>query len=121
MTRAPVSVLNNLVIEALKELSDPIYQQEVWIEASRPSEMSSLGEATEALFSDSCLGEALEKNPVTYSPEIDAELRGLQKVLVSFLKNEPVMDIRDMVRTTQWAAVREKAGKLHSAIVVRIV
>ena len=72
MTRKPKGVVTELIERALRELSDAEFQRRVWL-GGGVSEMSSMSEAAEALFSDSGLGQALEKNGETFSREIDGK------------------------------------------------
>jgi len=102
----------------LKELSDADYQQRVWAKRS-DSEASSLNEATAALYDDSGLGEALEKNDVTFSPEIDRRLSDLRVVLRGFLQEQSTKELQEILDSANWSLVREKAMALWEALSVR--
>lgn len=73
-------VINELVEDALRELSDEQRQRELWLAESGP-EVSSLEECIARLWNDSGLGPALEGEATVYSPQIDAHLRDLRRVL----------------------------------------
>ena len=80
------------------------------------SEMSSMTEATEALFSDSGLGQALEKNDVTYSAEIDNHLRKLRVCHRSCLQAEAARGHASAISSTDWQEVRDVARGLLTVL-----
>lgn len=66
-------VLDAIVEEALRELSDERAQERLW-SSSGETDVSSLTEAKSRLWDDSGLGDEMERG-VVYTKEIDALLR----------------------------------------------
>lgn len=75
-----IDVNKRLVIECLKELADRHYQKRVWV-IGDPNEVSGFNDVTAALYDDSLLGDALECQQVTFTPDIDRMLLLLEKRL----------------------------------------
>lgn len=73
-------VINSLVVSALEELSDAMYQRELWL-GRMQGMMSSFVECTSRLCEDSGLILLLERDEPVYSPDIDAHLHRLVRVL----------------------------------------
>lgn len=115
MTRKQKTVVAAIIESALRELCDAEYQRRVWL-GGGVSEMSSMTEATEALFSDSGLDQALEKNDVTYSPEIDNHLRKLRVCLRSCLQAEAARGTASAISSTHWQEVRDIARGLLAVL-----
>lgn len=115
MTRREKTVSAEIIESALRELSDANYQRRVWL-GGGVSEMSSMTEATAALFDDSGLDQALEKNPVTFSPEIDNDLRKLRTCLRSCLQAESARGTASAISSADWQAVRDMAGSLLAVL-----
>lgn len=115
MSQRPNAVNRELVMSALQELVDQRYQRRVWIDGST-TELSSMTEATEALFSDSFLGDSLGKNVVTFSIVIDDDLRRLRSALRSSLALESLCGTTKVVDSPEWATVRQLAGQVLNAI-----
>lgn len=107
-----------MIEDSLRELIDADYQQRVWVTGSGP-EVSSMGEAAAGLFSDSSLDEALEKNTVTFSEEIDAKLRDLQAVLRSSQESQFLRGTADVIASPEWSAVRRKAASILDLLAKR--
>ena len=101
----------DLIRRALRELSDYDCQLRVWV-LGDPSEMSSMTEAVEALFSDSGLGDALEKAGVVFKPDIDAELRELRADLHTSLSAELETDTSAVIHSAAWNEIRTRAGAI---------
>jgi hypothetical protein len=108
VSREQKTVVAEIVESALRELSDAEYQHRVWL-GSGVSEVSSMTEATAALFDDSGLDQALEKNQVTFSPEIDNDLRKLRMRLRFCLRAELERGTASAISSPDWQAVREIA------------
>ncbi len=104
-----------IINDALQELSDIEYQRRVWIKGSE-SEMSSMDEAVAALFNDSCLDIAIEKNAVVFSPEIDRELRELRKLLQSSLYAQQIHGTAKVIKSSEWKDVRNRAARILEEI-----
>lgn len=100
-----------IVKETLRELSDLEYQNRVWVKGSE-SEMSSMNEAAAALFSDSGLDIALEKNSVTFSKEIDNELREIRALLQSNLTAQLTHRTDELIGSAEWRKVCDRAAKV---------
>jgi hypothetical protein len=108
-------VIKSTVESALHELSDVKYQQRVWVEGST-CETSSMAEAVEALFGDSCLNLALERNAIIFSPEADSELRKLHSLVRACLDAESKMGTAAVIASAEWTAVRTLATHILSMI-----
>lgn len=104
-------VLNELVVEALRELSDERAQARLW-QSSGGTEVSSLAEAKSRLWDDSGLADALGRGGV-YSPQIDAQLQRLRGVLRRIDENAPV---DALLASTDLARVRALANELLSTL-----
>lgn len=72
-------VVDALVEEALRELSDEQVQATLWASSGKP-EVSSLAEAKSRLWDDSGLAEAMSRG-VVYSDQADTLLRQLRATL----------------------------------------
>jgi hypothetical protein len=71
-----------MVREALATLADAEYQRRVWTgRGAEPGEMDSFEESVERLYTDSLLGDALDRRELVYSPEIDERLAALGRLL----------------------------------------
>ena len=81
-------VVDELVEEALRELSDEQAQGRLW-RASGGPEVSSFAEAKSRLWDDSGLSDAMERG-VVYSEGIDSQLRRLRELLRGVDENTPV-------------------------------
>lgn len=109
-------VIKSTVESALHELSDAKYQQRVWVEGSA-SETSSMAEAAEALFGDSCLNLALERNAIIFSTEADGELRKLHSLIRACLDTEAKIGTVAVIASADWVAVRSLATHILNMIV----
>lgn len=109
------TVVRSLVLEVLREFADLEYQRRVWARGS-PTEVSGINDATAALYDDSGLDDALEKNAVTFSKEIDAQLRKLLPMLKAFQELAANQPISKLIETPEWSAVRERAHQIAAAI-----
>lgn len=115
MSRALKPVLVEIVVSALRELADESYQRRVWVEGSK-TEVSSMNEAAAALFNDSGLGEAIESSQVTFSQEIDADLRRLRGMLRRSLDTQVDRGTEVVIGSPEWKVVRHLAGQLVEKI-----
>jgi hypothetical protein len=104
-------VLDEIVEEALRELSDERAQARLW-SSSGGAEVSSLAEARSRLWDDSGLADAMERGEV-YSAAIDTHLRRLHDVLRRIDENEPVPVL---LASTDLATVRALSSDLLEAI-----
>jgi hypothetical protein len=111
MNAASKTVVIDIVMSALRELSDVEYQRRVWLGGSN-TEISSMNEATAALYNDSGLDEALEKNQVTFSAEIDAELRQLRTSLQSNLAGQVMRGTGLVIASPEWKVVASAASRI---------
>jgi hypothetical protein len=73
-------------------------------------------EATAALFDDSGLDRALEKNTVTFSPQIDAEFRKLGMAIRSCMALETKIGTAAVIVSAEWEAVRRMAAGLLALV-----
>jgi hypothetical protein len=73
-------VYDELVESALRELADEAEQRRLWL-ASKGPEVSSFIECVERLWTDSGLGDELDRRHPVYTPEIDEHFRELSAVL----------------------------------------
>jgi len=105
-----------IIRESLQELTDVEYQRRVWVKGSA-TEVSSMDEAVAGLFNDSCLDIALKKNAVTFSPEIDKELRELRKLLQSSLDAQQVRGTAEVIESIEWKDVCDRAARILRAII----
>src|SRR5690242_14404159 len=112
------SVIQEFIESALRELSDAGFQQRVWISGS-PIEMSSMNEVVAALFDDSGLAEALEKNDITFTREVDAELRELRVMLRSSLIDQDMYGAAAVIDSPGWQDVRGRAFRVLKMISAR--
>ncbi len=76
-------------------------------------------EATAALYSDSGVDVAFEKNMLVFGPEIDDELKRLKARLRKAIAGQGHLKIEDILRSTAWAAIRAKSNELLDAIALR--
>jgi hypothetical protein len=104
-------VIDDIVEEALRELSDEAAQTRLW-SSSGSAEVSSLTEAKSRLWDDSGLADALERG-VVYSESIDLQLRHLRGVLRRIDENAPVAAL---LRSEGLAEVRALATELLQAL-----
>lgn len=118
MSRSIKPVNREIIESALRELADAEYQQRVWVAGSL-TEVSSMNEATAALFNDSGLDEALERNLVTFSPEIDAELRELRGMLRLSLDDQSARGTPAVIVSSDWRDVRHMAAGILGSLTSR--
>jgi hypothetical protein len=104
-------VLDDIVEEALRELSDEDAQTRLW-SSSGGTEVSSLTEAKSRLWDDSGLGDAMERG-VVYGDSIDMQLRRLRDILRRIDENMPVAAL---LRSEDLAEVRSLAIELLQAL-----
>lgn len=100
-------VLDEIVEEALQELSDERAQTRLW-RSSGGTEVSSLAEAKSRLWDDSGLADAIERGEV-YNAPIDTQLRHVRDVLRRIDENAPVDAI---LASSDLAAARTLATDL---------
>lgn len=118
MSASPKPVLVDIVESALRELADSEYQRRVWVEGST-TEVSSMNEATAALFNDSGLDVALEQNRSGFSPEIEQELNRLRSMLRESLAAQAERGTSAVIASTEWTAVLRTADQLLKKIAGR--
>jgi len=97
----------NLILECLKELSDRQLQENLWM-GRIPNQQSSFEEAVEGLFTDSGLGDELNKGTTGFSTEVETKLHELERQLGQVeAKGGPTKVINDpaMPRVRDLAAV----------------
>lgn len=104
-----------LVIDALRELSNLDFQERVWVHGSS-TEVSSMNEVAAALFNDSGLDVALEKTPITFSPEADQELRQLRSMLQRAMQQQVELSTHAVIQSAEWKRVRLSATRLIEVI-----
>lgn len=104
-------VLDEIVEEALRELSDERAQARLW-RSHGGAEVSSLAEAKSRLWDDSGLADAMDRGEV-YSSSIDAQLRRLRDVVRGVDENAPV---DTLLSSTELATTRELANELLEAL-----
>lgn len=102
-----MTVLVDIVVSALRELSDRDYQLRVWTGSDARGEMSSPEECIARLFDDSNLNIALDAGEDIFGDAIDREIRMIQSLLtrIDFATN-PYRIIEDPLM----AQVREHAS-----------
>lgn len=115
MSRASKPVIESIIRGALRELADADYQQRVWVTGSA-TEVSSMNEAAAALFNDSGLDEALERNNVTFSPSVDTELRELRGMLHSCLSAQARRGTVAVITSPDWSGLRNKAARILDSL-----
>lgn len=97
------------VLICLRELSDPEFQERVWLRGEGP-EVSSPAELISQLYDDTALGELLdtsETEPV-FSRDADTILIELSLLLDEI---DPYMDIAELLHHPKWAKVRALAAR----------
>lgn len=94
------------VIESLRELSDRSTQRRLWL-SSGASEVSSFAEAVEQLFTDTGLGDALDKGQTGLGALAEAALSKLDSAL---RKVDRSMGPDRLIDSPQMAAVRALAS-----------
>jgi hypothetical protein len=117
MSSAQKRIIEDIALSGLRELADAAYQERVWVKGSA-TEVSSLNEAVATLFDDSGLDVALEKNVVTFTPEIDAELRDLRSMLRACLNRQSRQTAEDLINSSEWNLVRERAKRLLAKVAI---
>lgn len=100
-------VLDEIVEEALRELSDEQEQARLWTSSGGP-EVSSLTEAKSRLWDDSGLADAMQRG-VVYSDSIDLQLRRLHDALRRIDENAPIAEV---LASGNLATVRSLATEL---------
>lgn len=95
------------VRSALEELSDIEYQRRVWAGLGAPEEMSSFDECVEQLFSDSGLGDALERHETGFGVVTNGELIALR---ASLARIDGARDPGTLVGQPAMRRVRERAA-----------
>jgi len=115
MSMAQKAVNLEIVRSALQELANVEYQWRVWVKGSA-TEMSSMNEATAALFNDSNLDIALEKNAVIFSPAVDTELRELRALLQSSQLAERKHGTAKVIASVEWKDVCDRAARILGSI-----
>jgi hypothetical protein len=100
-------VIDEIVEEALRELSDEHVQARLWTSSGGP-EVSSLAEVKSRLWDDSGLADAMQRGAV-YSELIDEQLRRLHRMLRRIDENAPAATI---LASCDLAKVRSLATKL---------
>ncbi len=104
-------VFDEIVEDALRELSDEHAQARLW-RSSGGTEVSSFAEAKSRLWDDSGLTDAMERGLV-YSESTDAQLRRLDDVLRRIDENAPV---DSLLERSDLAAARSLANELLEAL-----
>ena len=115
MTWSSDKIVFPILESALLELADDVYQRRVWLGHSK-TEVSSMGEATAALFDDSSLDRALGKQQVVFSPDIDNELRKLDKKLSRCQTAEQKIGTLAVLDSAEWKEIQNTAGRILSEI-----
>jgi hypothetical protein len=115
MTWSSDKIVFPILESALRELADDGYQRRVWLGHSK-TEVSSMGEATAALFNDSSLDQPLEKQQIVFSPDIDNELRKLRNELSRFQTAEQRIGTAAVLDSAEWKDIQIMAGRILSEI-----
>ena len=115
MTWSSDKIVLPILESALRELADDAYQRHVWLGYSK-TKVSSMTEAIAALFDDSSLDRALEKQQVVFSPEIDNELGQLGKRLSRSLIAEEKVGTLAVLESAEWKEIQNSAGRILSEI-----
>lgn len=101
-----------LIAEALAELGSEAMQRSLWL-SDGSTDVSSISEAVESLYTDSGLMALLEKEEVAFAPEADQKLLELHKLLRKIDKDrEPSQIISD----PEMALIREKSNEIIKLI-----
>jgi hypothetical protein len=110
-------VVMHLVREALAELADENYQREVWL-ASHGPRVGSVLEASERLFDDSGLGDALNRpDALVFDGPTDAGLRRLQRMVQGVIEIDGT--VFDVLASRDLREVRELAAQMLFSLVRR--
>lgn len=98
----------NLIVECLRELSDQKFQQEVWL-STGGEKVSSFAEAVEQLFTDSGLGDELEKGTTGLGREVEDNLMLLDQELSKINRKQHASEI---IKDPKMENVRNIAAKV---------
>jgi hypothetical protein len=101
-------VYKQKVFDSLQELRDEKYQRRAWLSSSGP-EISSFVEAICGLFDDSGLGDALDKEEVVFTGEIDRLLRELRQAVQA---TDQALPPAQLIIDKKMVAIRELATML---------
>ena len=105
-------VYDENVREALATLADAEWQRRVWTgRGNRPDEMDSFEECVERLYTDTGLGDALDKGERVFTSEIDGSLVALDRLLRT-IEGGQVLDT--LIESQLMQDVRQLAGDILS-------
>ncbi len=107
-----MDVNKGLILECLQELSDLIYQRRVWVNGVE-NEVSGVEDTLAALFDDSALDIALERNEEIFSLEIDDKFRKLGNMIGTLNRDRLTAEI---IETEEWSEVRSLADSLYKSL-----
>ena len=107
-----VNVNKALILECLQERGDLIYQRRVWVKGVE-NEVSGLEDTVAALFDDSALDIALERNEEIFSLEIDEKFRKLSDMIGTLNRDRLTKEI---IETEEWSEVRLLANSLYKLL-----
>jgi hypothetical protein len=102
----------DLIMDALSELGSEDMQRSLWL-SDGSSDVSSMSEVIECLYTDSGLMAALEKNELAITPEADKKLLELHGILMKVDQNQKVPLI---ISDPKMALVREKSNEIVKII-----
>ncbi|MCP4658339.1 MAG: hypothetical protein GY856_23240 [bacterium] len=102
------------VLQCLRELGDPTFQERVWLRGEGP-EVSSYQELVSQLYDDTTLGDLLEDTDggQVFSPEADLLLHELSNALD---RMTPAMGLEAMLQHPKWERIRELAARAASFV-----
>lgn len=98
----------NLIVECLQELSDQKFQQEVWL-STGGDKVSSFVEVVEQLFTDSGLGDELEKGTAGLGREVEDNLMLLDQELSKINRKQQALEI---IKDPRMESIRNIAAKI---------
>jgi len=102
--------------DVVKELSDVLFQHDVWVSASHPGVMSSFREAVASLFDDFSAEEVVENAAeIGYSREQASALKELLNALSSVVGKYNNIPDEDLIEKPEWSSVVALAKKFISA------
>ncbi|MEN3951236.1 hypothetical protein [Iodidimonas sp. SYSU 1G8] len=97
-----------MIVESLRELASRQLQEARWL-SDGSSDISSFTEAVEQLFTDSGLGDSLQKRETGFSHSVEDELRELDAMLSKIDSDRAPNEI---IADPKMGPIREKSGRI---------
>ena len=101
-----------MIFESLRELGDQKSQTRLWFRGNS-NEQSSFMEAVESLYTDSGLGDELDKGRIVFSEEVDGKLTELRDVIQHIQSDT---NGEAFVSSKEMSLIRDKANDILKRI-----